>query len=293
MRHQWTYRPRPRTGLTFDDLDRPQRKAVHTMLASILSPHAYAQAVAIMALEDVLDAAEHHRRGRHHTDYWIVIFGDPATADPWGWRFEGHHLSLNITTVDDRLSTTPCFFGAHPATVCYRDTPILQPLNQEEQLARTLLAQLNPANRQLAVVSDTAPEDIHTRTAARIDATLEPRGVPLSRLDSSSAQLLRDLIALYLNRFRPDLAIPELLDLPPDDIYFAWEGSPTPGDGHYYRIHAGNLLIEYDNTANQANHVHSVLRRPDTDFGNDLLATHHAHYHHDTTNGNVEPKVAP
>lgn len=280
VRHQWTYVPSPRAGLTFAELDRGQRKTVHKLMAAVLSPHAYAQATTIMALEDVLDQSEHHQLDRHRSDYWIVLFGDPNTDRPWGWRFEGHHLSMNITVHDGQLSTTPCFFGANPAVVRnHDDTPVLAPLNQEENLARTLLHTLDSDARKLAVVSDVAPDDIRTRTAVRTDAALEPRGVALARLHPPASQLLRDLLGLYLHRFRDDLATPELLDPSSGEIYFAWEGHPEPGHGHYYRIHADNLLIEYDNTANHANHIHSVIRRPAHDFGGDPLAEHHAHSH--------------
>jgi hypothetical protein len=281
VRHRWSYLPQPRAGLSFAELDRRQRKTVHKLLALVLSPHAYAQAATIMALEDVLDETEGHRRDRHQTDYWMVLFGDPGTDRPWGWRFEGHHLSVNITVQDGRLFTTPCFFGANPAVVRYDDAPVVAPLNREEDLARTLLRALDPGNRKLAVVSDTAPADIRTRTDARIGATIEPRGVPLARLHPPADRLLRDLLALYLRRFRDELSAPQLDELASDEIHFAWEGHPEPGHGHYYRIHAGDLLIEYDNIANHANHIHSVLRRPTADFGGDPLTDHHTRHRHD------------
>lgn len=281
LRHRWTYVPRIRAGLTFADLDRNCRKAVHKLLATVLSPRAYAQAATIMALEDVLDHAEQHQLDRHQTDYWIVLFGDPATEPSWGWRFEGHHISINITVRGDRLFTTPCFLGANPAVVRHDDTPVVAPLNIEEHLARTLLRALDPGNRALAVVSDVAPDDIRTRYAARVDGTVEPSGVPMARLRPAAAHLLRDLIALYLGRFRDDISAPQLLDFRPEDVSFAWEGHPDPGHGHYYRIQADNLLIEYDNTANDANHIHSVIRRPSGDFGEDPLADHFTRHRHD------------
>ena len=281
LRHSWTYIPRIREGLTFADLDRRCRKAVHKLLATVLSSHAYAQVTTIMALEDVLDRAERHQNGRHQTDYWIVLFGDPLTDPSWGWRFEGHHVSINVTVDGDRLFTTPCFFGAHPAVVRYDDTPVVAPLNLEEHLARTLLRALGPADRALAVVSDVAPDDIRTRSAARIDGTVEPGGVPMARLRPAAAQLLRDVMALYLRRFRDDISVPQLLDFRPEEVFFAWEGHPDPGHGHYYRIQADNLLIEYDNTANGANHIHSVIRRPAGDFGDNPLADHFARHQHD------------
>lgn len=281
LRHRWTYVPRIRAGLTFADLDRQSRKAVHKLLATVLSPHAYAQAATIMALEDVLDHAEHHQLDRHRCDYWIVLFGDPGADPSWGWRFEGHHVSINVTVHGDRLFTTPCFLGANPAVVRYDDTPVLAPLNGEEHLARTLLRELDPANRALAVVSDVAPDDIRTRSAASIDGAVEPAGVPMARLRPTAARLLRDLLALYLRRFRDDISGPQLLDFRPEEVFFAWEGHPEPGHGHYYRIQADNLLIEYDNTADDANHIHSVIRRPRGDFGENPLAGHLAEHRQD------------
>jgi len=279
LRHRWTYIPGVRAGLTFADLDRRCRKTVHKLLAAVLSPHAYAQAATIMALEDVLDHAEHHQLDRHQTDYWIALFGDPDADASWGWRFEGHHLSINITVHDDRLFTTPCFFGANPAIVRYGDTPVLAPLNIEERLARALLRGLDAGNRALAVVSDVSPADIRTRSAARVDAAVGPSGVPMARLRPAAARLLRDLLALYLHRFADDIAAAALADLRPDEVWFAWEGHPEPGRGHYYRIQADNLLIEYDNTDNNANHIHSVIRRPSGDFGENPLADHLARHH--------------
>jgi len=281
LRHRWTYVPRTRAGLTFADLDRHGRKTVHKLLATVLSPHAYAQATTIMALEDVLDHSERHQLDRHQTDYWIVLFGNPATDSSWGWRFEGHHLSVNITVHGDRLFTTPCFFGANPAVVRYQDTPVVAPLSLEEDLARTLLSALDADSRALAVVSDVAPDDIRTLSAARVDSTVEPAGVPMARLRPAAAQLLRDLLALYLRRFHDDISVPQLLEFSPEEVFYAWEGHPDPGHGHYYRIQARNLLIEYDNTANEANHIHSVIRRPRGDFGENPLADHFARHRHD------------
>jgi hypothetical protein len=260
-RQRWSYRPGERVGVDMGELSRGQRSAVHRLLAGVLAPTAYAQAAAIMALEDVLDNAEGHRRGRHHTDYWLALFGEPGGDLPWGWRFEGHHLSVNLTVVNGQVHTGPCFFGANPATVGHGDALLLRPLAAEEALARELLDAMGSAGRSAAVVADSAPGDIRTRAAARVEAVLEPRGVPAGRLSPAAAELLRELAGLYLNRFQQALADLRAVD---GDLHFAWEGSLAPGADHYYRVHAPNLLVEYDNTAN---HVHTVVRHPRTDFG--------------------------
>ncbi|HYZ75745.1 MAG TPA: DUF3500 domain-containing protein [Gaiellaceae bacterium] len=276
LRRSWTYVPGERAGLTFGDLDRQGRKAVHRLLTTVLSTHAYAQVAAIMALEDVLDRVEGFRRGRHSSDFWTVLFGDPSSHEPWAWRFEGHHVSVNVTVADGAVSATPCFLGANPAAIRYRETTVLRPLGREEELARALLEAMDPAALRGAVVSDVAPTDIRMRDAPRVDGTLEPLGVPIADLGDGAATLLEDLVATYVDRLSDELRAIEARRIPRDTLTFAWEGPLERGAGHYYRIQGRDLLIEYDNTQNDANHVHSVWRRPGIDFGEDLLARHYA-----------------
>ncbi|HEV7907198.1 MAG TPA: DUF3500 domain-containing protein, partial [Pseudonocardiaceae bacterium] len=126
LRHRWAYTPGERAGVVLGDLSRPQRKAVHRLLATVLSPHAYAQATTIMALEDVLDHREGGHRNRHNGDYWTVLFGTPGADEPWGWRVEGHHLSVNVVVAEGKVSATPFFLGANPARVTYGDASVVQ-----------------------------------------------------------------------------------------------------------------------------------------------------------------------
>ncbi|MGQ0778353.1 MAG: DUF3500 domain-containing protein [Pseudonocardiales bacterium] len=275
-RRRWTYLPRPRPGVCLADLDRTQRKACSRLLATALSPHAYAQAVTIMALEEVLDRDEGWRRGRHANDFWVALFGAPGSA-AWGWRYEGHHLSVTMTIVDGQICPTPCFFGACPASVSYGDTPVLRPLGLEEDLARAVLAAMTPGERRAAVVAPVAPPDIRSGPTPQVTERFEPVGVGHLRGDVES--LLHELVRVYLHRLPPDLAAAELARLDPAELHFAWEGPLEPGRGHYYRIQASSLLIEYDNTSNNANHVHAVWRRPGDDFGESLLAQHYAAEH--------------
>jgi hypothetical protein len=278
-RRRLEYRPRPRPGVALADLDPAARKAAHRLLATALSPPAYAQAMAIVALEEVLDRSEEWRRGRHSGDYWVAVFGDPARDDRWGWRVEGHHLSVSMTVVDDQVSPTPLFLGANPATVRHAGRPVSRPLGPEEDLARELLDALGPAGRAAAVVADSAPEDIISATRPVAPAPVEPLGVPRSRLAPTGRALLDQLVALYLDRLPPELAAREAARLDGTELHFAWAGATGPGQRHYYRVQGDDLLIEYDNTADDGNHAHTVLRRPAGDFGADVLADHHAAAH--------------
>ncbi|WP_309113670.1 DUF3500 domain-containing protein [Saccharothrix sp.] len=280
LRRTWAYTPGPRPGLVLGDLDRDQRKAVHGLLACVLSPHAYAQAAAVMALEDVLDDREGGRRDRHQGDYWTVLLGEPGSDEPWGWRVEGHHLSVSVVVADGRVSATPFFLGANPARVTYRGRTVSQPLRLEEELARELLDRMGRTARGLAVVSDRPPPDLYTGNASRV-GDIEPQGVTPAQLDRASRGLLVGLVRYYLDRLHSDLADEEFDQLDLDRLHFAWQGSASRGAGHYYRIQGPELLIEYDNTANEANHVHSVWRRRSGDFGDDLLAAHRAAVRHE------------
>jgi hypothetical protein len=272
------YRPRRRPGACLADLDRTARKAAHRLLATGLSEHAYAQAMAIIALEETLDRRERWRRGRHSNDYWVTVFGDPAGDAPWSWRFEGHHLSVTMTVAGDQVSPAPVFLGANPACVSYAGRPVSRPLGPEEDLARALLDAMGPAGRAAAVVAGQAPPDIRTGTSQTARAGIAPLGVATGGLGPGARAVLAELVALYLGRLPDELAAREADRLGASELHFAWEGPVTPGTRHYYRVQGDDLLIEYD-TTDQGNHAHTVLRRPRSDFGADILAAHYRDDH--------------
>ncbi|HEY1179656.1 MAG TPA: DUF3500 domain-containing protein [Phytomonospora sp.] len=272
-RARWDYRPRPRPGASIAGLSLDGRKNVHKLLATAMSAHAFAQVTSIMGLEEVLDRAESYRRGRHSDDYWIALFGAPD-AEAFAWRFEGHHVSVTMSVVGDTVSPTPVFLGANPAVTFYRGTPVVRPLALEEELARRLLAALPATQLGQAVVSPRAPDDIRTSNARDIAGIALGPGVRAADLAPTAAGLLDELVGLYLDRLPPALAAAERARLSPDEVRFAWEGPVERGGGHYYRLQSRELLVEYDNTQNDANHVHTVLRRPGDDFGAALLAAH-------------------
>jgi hypothetical protein len=265
------YRPEPRPGLILADLGLTARKAAHRLLATALSPPAYAQAMAVIALEEVLDRREGGQRGRHSEDYKVVVFGRPGD-EKWAWRFEGHHLSVTMTVLDGVVSPAPIFLGANPARVDLAGRPVLRPLAVEEDMGRELLLALSPKARAQAIVADEAPYDI--RSATSPVAGRMATGVARADLGYGARAMLDQLIAVYLGRLPDELAGGLAGSL--RDVHFAWEGPPGPNVRHYYRIQAEDLLIEFDNTTDDGNHAHSVLRRPRGDFGGDILAAHHA-----------------
>ena len=272
------YRPRSRPGACLAGLSGTAAKAAHRLLATGLSEHAYAQAMGIVALEEVLDRKEQWRRGRHSGDYWVSVYGDPDGDQPWSWRFEGHHLSVTMTVAGQEVSPAPVFFGANPACVSYAGHPVSRPLGPEEDLVRALLDAMGPQARSAAVVAGQAPADIRTGTSPRASQGIEPPGVPATGLGPAARALLAQLVALYLDRLPAELADRQAARLGGSELHFAWEGPLTPGARHYYRVQGDDLLIEYDTTAD-GNHAHTVLRRPRSDFGDDVLAAHYTRAH--------------
>jgi len=283
------YRPEPRPGLCIAELSLPARKAAHRLLAAGLSGHAFAQAMAITSLEEVLDRRERGRLGRHSGDYWVAVFGDPvagdpvagdplagdaASGEPWSWRFEGHHVSVTMTIAGGQVSPAPVFLGANPNRVSYAGRPVLRPLGPEEDLALGLLDALGPAGRAQAIVSDQAPDDIRSARDARAADLIEPAGIAASDLGPTARAALHQLVAAYLDRLPPELAAREAERALAGELWFAWEGMTGQGSRHYYRVQGDDLLIEYDKTTADGNHAHTVLRRPRSDFGADVLAAH-------------------
>ncbi|WP_236718418.1 DUF3500 domain-containing protein [Actinoplanes sp. TFC3] len=266
------YTPVPdRPGAGFDELSPPARKAAHRLLATALSEGAFAQAMAVIALEEVLDRREGGRRGRHSQDYRVIVFGTPGD-DAWAWRFEGHHLSVSMTIAQGQVSPAPVFLGANPARVDVLGRAVLRPLGVEEDLGHELLRSLSPRAREAAVVAGVAPYDIRTSTQPR-SRLITPAGVARSRLRLHERSLLDQLLTVYLSRLPDELAA--ALDPAGGEVHFAWEGPPQLGTAHYYRLQADDLVIEFDQTTADGNHAHSVLRRPRGEFGEDILADHH------------------
>jgi hypothetical protein len=273
------YRPEPRPGACLALLTVDGRKAAHRLLATALSDRAFAQVMAIVALEEVLDRREAGALQRHIGDYWVAVFGDPGGDEPWSWRFEGHHVSVSMTIARGAVSPAPVFFGANPARVSYAGRTVSRPLAPEEDLGRALLDALGPAARAVAIVADEAPADIRTATRPRAQPELQPLGVGAASLGPTSRALLDGVVALYLDRLLPELASREADRIAAGELYFAWEGPSSPGTRHYYRVQGDDLLIEYDNTQPDGNHAHTVLRRPRSDFGDDILAAHYSQAH--------------
>ena len=280
-RRRWHYTPRERAGLAMADMGRPQAKAAHRLLSTGLRLPSYAGAVTVMGLEDVLEVVEEGRKDRHVGDYWVTVFGDPGGDDPWGWRFEGHHLSVNYTVSGEQVAATPLFLGANPAHVTSGSATILRPLGREEDLALALLAALDEGQRARAVFSAEAPPDIVTGEQPVVAGGLVPPGVSGADLSGDATEILLELAATFVERLPEEAARPRLaaLETGQEDLHFAWAGEVALDRPHYYRLQAPGLLAELDDTEAGGNHVHTVLRDPDDDFGAGALRAHRQAHH--------------
>lgn len=285
QRKDFFFVPRPRFGVPLKDLDEKQRKLAMDFLRTGLGVAGYQKATTIMSLEPILFELEGAKR-IHPRDpelYYLSIFGTPSPKSPWGWRFEGHHLSVNVTVVGgDLIASAPLFMGSNPAEVREGPQKGLRALPGEEDEARALVQSLDAAQRAVAIYQEKAPPDILTMNHRKVDP-LKPEGLAAAAMTAGQRAQLMKLIDVYLARMPEEVAASRRAKLTAgglDKISFAWAGGVERGDYHYYRVQGPTFLIEYDDTQNNANHIHSVWRDFNGDFGVDLLGEHYrAHPH--------------
>ena len=283
QRLDWHFIPRVRKGIPFKDLDPAQRLLGNALLGAGLGQRGLIRASTIMSLDAILRELEQGRGPARDPElYFISIFGDARSAKPWGWRVEGHHVALNFTLVEGKtIASTPAFLGANPAEVLQGPRKGLRALAPEEDLARLLIKSLDDKQRAQAVVAEKAPADILS-TNLRKAEPLKPAGLQTSKLGQKQQEILMTLLGEYASRHAPDIAAARLDRVRAaglGNIYFAWAGGFEKGQGHYYRIQGPSFLVEYDNVQNNANHIHTVWRDFNSDFGADLLALHYKQDH--------------
>lgn len=317
-RRRWFYTPTDHGGLPLAAQTAVQQQRAMRLVASGLSEAGYATVATIMGLENVLDRAQdwptrpYRERFRDPALYYLRVFGDPG-GRTWGWRFGGHHVSVNALVVDGQVAAaTPCFLGTNPATTPLLGGGVARPLGPTEDLAREIVRGLPPELLETVVLPGAAPPDLVTAnrplvapgdrplptSAIRRESppgpvdpvegtesvalTDVPRGVPASALDDRGRALLRRLLSAYLDRAPAGVSPAARYDdaAALDEVHVAWAGSLEPGEPHYHRLQGPRLLLEWDNTQGGADHAHSVWRDPENDFGVDLLDEHHRAFVH-------------
>lgn len=283
-RENWNFVPIARQGLPFKEMSAEQHDLAAALLRTGLGQRGIVRAEAIMAMELVLKELENNQPAgrRDPTNYFTTIFGEPSADKSWGWRFEGHHLSFNFTVVDgSHVFFTPSFIGSNPGEVMAGPRKGERVLGEEEDLGLALINSLDEAQRKIAVFDAKAPGEIITTNKHRVDP-LSPAGIAAAQLQPAQKAKLLELVKVYLSRCRTEIADAEFASISAaglDKITFAWAGGFARGVGTYYRVQGPTFLIEFDNTQNNANHIHTTLRDFKGDFGHDLLAEHYAKEH--------------
>ena len=277
-RLNWHYTPRSRNGVALKELDARGRDAVHALLKEGLSAAGYRKVVNIIELELVLREMETFGLMRDPERYHLTIYGAPGSRDAWGWRFEGHHVSLNFTLAGDHVAVdAPSFLGANPANVPKGPRAGQRVLAAEEDEARALLISLSDAQRREAVFDTRTFGDIVTGNAEKVDP-LAAVGVAASQLSEAQRAQLVKLIEVYARTFEPALADARMARVHEggiENVRFGWAGAIERSRQHYYRVQGPLFLIEYDASQDGGNHVHTVWRDFNGDFGRDLLRQHY------------------
>lgn len=284
-RYNWHFVPKSRKGLPLGDLSDTQKKAAMTLLHTALSDTGFEKTTSVIKLEAILREVEGRPVDDDYRDpgkYYFSMFGNPAGDSIWGWRLEGHHISFNFSAKDNMLiSGTPGFIGTNPAIVLSGPEKGWYILKNETDIALALLHALNADQMKKAVISNNAPNEIITgnNRKAMID---KPEGVLYSELNNEQQKLFMQLLSIYIHRYTRLFAesmMKEIAAAGLNNLRFAWAGAQQAGVGnpHYYRIQGPTIIIEYDNTQNNANHIHTVIRDLKNDFGDELLE----HYKND------------
>lgn len=276
-----------RKGISFNELNAAQQKAAMNLVKTCLSDDAIKKVDEIMHLENVLKELENRKADDHYRDpgkYNLTIFGLPGDNTIWGWRFEGHHICFNFSAKDKKLvSGTPGFFGANPAIVRQGPQKGMQVLKEETDNGFAMLHSLTKAQLKKAVIDTTAPGEIITFVSRK--AMIEhPAGVLYAEMTSQQQEQFLNLINIYVHRYTKLFAAEMLKEIQQaglNNLRFAWAGyqQPETGKPYYYRIQGPTIIIEYDNSQNNANHIHSVVRDLKNDFGGDLLSAHYKTRH--------------
>lgn len=281
-RTHWLYVPSPRQGLPLKQLSDKQRQLIQNLLKTALSQSGYLKAETIRELENILKVIE-AGQGKFTRDaelYYFTLFGVPGDKGAWGWRWEGHHLSINFTIIDGEIvSASPLFMGNNPGQVSPEQAHghPLQMLNQEDTLGLELIQSLAPEQRKVAIIAEQAPADVTTKNQEKLGTTANGQGIALSNLTPEQKYKIGRILAEYIGRTREEFALGEMIEISAtaeNKILFAWAGGTAAGQGHYYRIEGPSFLFELDNTQNNANHIHTVWRDRRKDFGYDPLKEH-------------------
>ena len=296
LRKNWQFIPMERKGLGLKQMKPHQRGLAMVLVQTALSHRGFSTSMQIMAMEQVLFDLEKNALKRDPAKYHLFLFGTPSADSSWGWRIEGHHLSISVTVADGKsVVIAPAFLGANPAVVKTGPLAGTSVLGDIEAKGRELVKQLTVEQKATAVFTDKAPRDVINGPARKQAEALTPAGLTASEMSEDQQKLLRQLLGQYLDRFRSEIASADRDKIEQagfEKVSFAWAGQIQAGKPHYFRVQGPTFIFEYDNTQNGANHAHALWRDFKDDFGEDTLRKHYQTHPHDVTSTD-EPLMKP
>lgn len=279
-RSDYVYWPHLREGLPIDYMTGQQRSLVHQLLNSALSAKGYLGAIQIMQMERILAEDEAGGFPRGPENYTLAIFGEPAEGQRWGWRFEGHHLSLNFSVSPGAISVTPSFWGASPALINSGPFAGFRNLRGSHEAGLALVNALDAEQQALAIADGSPPFDILSGNLNRPRDSwddwkqLPPQGIAVRDLQPQQKDLVQRVLDEVVTSHRPEISQAYLAQIDVNTLRFVWFGGIREGEAHYYRLEGPDFFFEYDLVQSNGNHVHAVWRSKAGDFGADLLLQH-------------------
>jgi hypothetical protein len=268
----------PRNGVRLGDLTKAQRALAMDAVAAVLSKGGYQKIVDIVDADQKLaDARRDGGRGKGRggptfgaDEYFLAVFGKPSETRPWMVQFGGHHLGLNVTVIGKHFVLTPTHTGAQPA-LFRRDGKDVRPLGPENDTAFKLVNALDEKQRAQAVIG-TRPQQDMLLGPGRDGRKIEPRGVKGSALTADQQAILLELIGAWVNIVEPDAAAARMAEIKDKlgETYFAWSGPTAKGSAAYFRVQGPAVVIEYAPQGG-TDHIHTVIRNPNDDYGAGLL----------------------
>ncbi|CAN5302505.1 DUF3500 domain-containing protein [soil metagenome] len=302
-RLKWNNLPvglRARAGTSIGNMDNEQRRLVHRLLSASLSSQGYLKATGIMHLDELINRfydTLYVKKAFSDTtykfvkslkwsprNYFFAFFGSPLEAQ-WGYKLEGHHLSINFTFVGDKLSVTPFFVGTDPAEYLFSEYAGWRVLGQEEDLGLRLVNLLTEPQKKKAVASTAVPRDIIT-SAESGKRLVDYWGIKGTELNKDQKDILQNIIKEFvfnLEYEKANLEYSKILQAGIDKIYFGWIGGFEEKQSHYYILNGPTFLIEFDNNGGprkEANHIHAIWREKGNEYGEDVLKAHYKSERH-------------
>jgi hypothetical protein len=303
-RIKWNNLPvglRARAGISIGSMNNSERQLIHRILSASLSSQGYLKATGIMHLDNLINMyydSLYQRKAFDektyqflkdlkwsHQNYYFAIFGNPKTDNSWGYKLEGHHLSLNFTFNQKTLSVTHMFVGTDPSEMLLSEYAGWRVLGEEEDLGIKLLSTLSPEQKKMAVVSSEVPGDIIT-AAESGKRLVDYWGIKGSALSKEQQAILQGIIREFVFNLEYEKASAEYEKIQKagiGNIYFGWIGEGEEIKPHYYILNGPTFIIEFDNNGGpqrRANHIHAIWREKGNEYGEDVLKKHYQADHH-------------